>query len=248
MKIVSKILGVIGALVVSYYFAYILISHIELYGNNYNPLNVPIYSIIFDVNIFAFIGFAFMISGSFLFKKYNPLIIRKLFAILIDGLILISFLFLCQKIFVVSPDKNSIYGFDLFYPTKVIKVRIYSIVVYFFIFYLIGEMNYGTIGKQSMKLFSAQENGDKISFIISIQKTILYCMPFLAMLFASYKFGDIYIIEYDSMILIRIFCFLFYSINLSAIFLTEDSKTITEILTKTGVYDNSPTSDLEKSD
>jgi hypothetical protein len=73
-------------------------------------------------------------------------------------------------------------------------------------------------------------------------------MPFLAMLFASYKFGDIYIIEYDSMILIRIFCFLFYSINLSAIFLTEDSKTITEILTRTAVYDNSGNSDTENLD
>jgi hypothetical protein len=248
MKIVSIVLGVIGAIIISYYFSFILISYLELYGNNYDLLNVPFYSNLFDVTTLAFIGFAFIFAGSFLLKKYNPLIIRKSTAILIDGLILISFLLFCQKIFVVSPNHNSTYGYVLFYPYELFKVRIYSIVLYFFIFYLIGEMNYGTIGKQSMKLFSALENGDRIPFAISIKKTILYSMPFLAMLVALYKFGDINIKESDSIIVVRIFCFLFYSINISAIFLTKDSKTITEILTRTAVYDNSANSDTENLD
>lgn len=248
MKIVSKFIGVTGAIIVSYYFSFILISYLELYGNKYDILNVPFYSKIFDVTIHAFIGFALIISSSFLLKKYNPLLIRKSTAILIDGLILISFLFLCQKIFVVSPGNKSTYGSDLFYPYELFKVRIFSIVVYFFIFYLVGEMNYGTFGKQLMKLFSAQENGDKISFSISLKKTILYSMPFLAMVIALYKFGDINLKESNSIIVLRIFCFLFYSVNLIAIFYTKDSKTITEILTKTGVYDNSPNSENENLD
>jgi uncharacterized RDD family membrane protein YckC len=248
MKVVSKLFGVIGAILVSYYFSFMLLSYIELYGNNYRLIKTPVYSKIFDVAIIAFIGFAFIIAGSLGLKKYNPLLIRKATAILIDGLILISFLYLCQKIFVISPENNSKYGFELVYPYELFKVRIFSIVIYFLIFYFIGEMNYGTIGKQTMKLFSAQNDGDKISFITALKKTMLYCMPFLAMVVALYIFSDFNFRESDSIILLRIFCFLFYSINLSALFLTKDSKTITEILTQTAVFENSPNSPSDNLD
>jgi hypothetical protein len=202
-KTIGSFFCILGFFVLASYYSFLLL-------DNY-PIRIPniymyrFYGVIFitpalGIHFWAVCGIILLL-GSFFLKRKEPIAFKKIFAFVIDGIILLFIIFLVQvaingeESFKIDDyiGGNSPRNLDLFLEYKVYKTRLIVCSLFFAIYYFYGQLTGGTFGSKLLKLKIISVDEKKITLSQAFLKTLYYGIGTWAILLFLLSKGYYYI-------------------------------------------------------
>ncbi len=183
-KVIGTFFCILGFLVLASYFSFLLLDNYSIRVPNiymYRFYGVIFITPAMGIHFWAAWG-TILLLGSFFLKKKEPIAFKKIFAFVIDGIILLCIIFLVQVVingeqsFKIDDyiGRNSPRNLDLFLEYKVYKTRLIVCSLFFAIYYFIGQVTGGTFGTKFLKIKNVSFDEKKITFSQAFLKALYY--------------------------------------------------------------------------
>lgn len=183
-KIIGTSFCILGFLILASYFSFLLLDNYSIRIPNiymYRFYGVIFITPALGIHFWAVCGII-LLFGSFFFKKKEPIAFKKIFAFVIDGILLLIAIFLVQvalngeQSFKIDDyfGTNTPKNFDFFLEYEVYKTRLIVCSLFFAIYYFYGQFTGGTFGAKFFKLKIISADEKKITFSQAFLKTLYY--------------------------------------------------------------------------
>ena len=219
----------VGSFLLSWVMAFSILNEHPM-NENYTvgtgPFSLEKYSQLFYSILFLLIGS--FLSGS------NRIIFKKIISITIDGIILFIWTALCVGIFLGNSSINDTFIFNYELILNEFTTRIVAWSLFFLLYYLLGELTGGTLGKKIVGLTSLDFQKNRISLKQSFQKTLIYSASIWIILL--WFIWNHYLININDSIFFHFcqwLCFALLFASLIMIFISKEHHSLADIFSKT---------------
>jgi uncharacterized RDD family membrane protein YckC len=244
IKVVGLIFSFIGCFLLAWDVSFSILNFkpiIEDYSVGFASFHIGSkYGLLVESTVILFIG-------CFLLFQSNRIVLNKFISILIDGLALFICLTIAQVAFVGKDSTDgSMTSYFLYYSVFTNKIITWSLFI--LIYYLIGELLGGTIGKKIAGLISQNQEKQRISIKQGIQKTLIYGTP-VWILLISFLWNPHILNNLNDSIFFHLcqwFCFVLLFTSLLMIFISRKNNSLADFFSKTLVEKKNNKSTLSR--
>lgn len=193
----------------------------------------------FGGHLLAIAGFILILIGGLIVLKKEPLILKKIVSIGVDGVILLICLYIIHS--ATESDGNKENDILRIYVYDAYKIKIISWSLFILLYYLLAEKSGGTFGKKIMKLKSLNYDNNNLSLGESFIKASYYGIAVWIMLlfiltesrypFTKLNLNDMFDNSTNFKICQWINFFLFF-LGILSIFCLKENTSLAEVLSK----------------